>query len=893
MKSRLVKHLCSGALAATVLFQIMGRTGFTTYAEMGENQQVADEQSIDENGEVDTDSDISGFDDTSNDEQSNDSTGDDNNEKDNNEENNNAGDGLDGDDATDSDVPGEGSTATIDEDLDNAEDAITDDNVTDPSENVADGAESRTITVYYQAGEGGTLENLAEGETAFTDVVVLPAAEATADDTVADETSTDGAEAGEAVADEAQPEDANTEDANTEDTTSEESFEIVGATAVALEDHEFVNWTLELDDSIVSSSETLKPSIEDLKALPEGTTEITYIANFEEAKSEYKAAEFTPVVHMSLTGRALVSGEFEFLMVETDVDGNVIAGGYSERARNDASGNVEFKTITYDTKGERYYRITQINDGKAGVTYDSTYYSLRVYVGQDQNDETALKANSAYFKNTNAVPISVRMYDYDEAPINEGHDLKFSDGSKGSYKPFNRFVGRQKGVYQGIVANTIGNDGYPYLNSGLTKSSESLAYLYNTNTNGIVASNEDAILYYADGEGTYSYSSNSFYPFGEKNYLFGVMTQTAFIVSEDGRSNGKDMTYSFSGDDDVWVYFDGKLVIDLGGIHDAYGAEVNFNTGAITYSNPKEGGEAPANTYISNLSEVFPGGWKDGKVHEIKIFYFERGKFLSNYTSEFNLDLVGIFSNIYKETPKETAPVYTTITGSKKLTGRDLAEGEFTFLLYETGSDFTASGEPIKTAVNKADGSFAFEEIEYKEAGEYFYVVKEQIPTEATVNEDGSYTYNDVTYDTNQINVKVTVTKDSDGVLSLQVATSAPVEFTNTYKTPDVPVTPPSDPPVTPQDPQTPQTPSETPSETPTQVGAPPIAITEEGEPTEEPQVLGETRLAITDDSAVLGESRNHDTGDDFDITKNVVIIIACAAVISVLLVVNKKHRAK
>jgi fibro-slime domain-containing protein/pilin isopeptide linkage protein len=882
MKSRLVKHLCSGAIAATVLFQIMGRTGITTYAEMGEDQQVA--EAIDENGENGTESDNNDDDIASNDEQGIDNLGDDNNgNEEGNDENNDTGDGgIDEGETDDADISESEDDTDVEDELD-TEETDDEENVTDPSEDDAEESEADTITIFYMAGEGGTLENLPAGETVLTEVVILPEDEELATDEQEDEESLSGDDTQE---DEVQPEESVDED-----------VDIVGATAASLEDYEFVNWTLELDDSIVSTSETLLPSIEDLKALPEGTEQVTFVANFEEAESEYKAAEFIPTVHMSLTGKELESGEFEFLMVATDIDGNEVAGGYSKKAYNDASGNVEFPVISYDEPGTYYYRITQINDGKAGVTYDSTYYSLRVYVSKDSEDETVLKANAAYFKNSNAVPISVRMYDYDETPINDGHSLKFSDGGNKKFKPFNYYVGKQKGVYQGIVATTLGEDGYPYLNSSTTSSSESLSYLFNANTNGVVSSNENAVLYHADGNGTYLYSSNSFYPFGAKDYLFGVMTQTAFTIPEDGIANGKDMTYTFSGDDDVWVYVDGKLVIDLGGIHDAYGAQVNFNTGAITYFNPQAGGAAPSNSYISNLSEVFPGGWKDGKIHEIKIFYFERGKYLSNYTSVFNFDLVAIFANTYVEAQKEIVPVKTTITGDKKLTGRDLAEGEFTFLLYETGSDFVVSDTdtPLYTAVNKADGSFAFDEIEYKEAGDHYYVVKEQIPEGAVLNEDGSYTYNDVTYDASQINVTVTVTANTDGELSLQMTTSSAVAFTNTYKTPDVPVTPPSDPPVTPEDPQTPSTPStpsETPSQTPTQVGAPPIAMTDEGTEVEEPEVLGETRLAVTDESSVLGESRNHNTGDDFNITKNIIIILAASAAISLLVFVSKKRRA-
>ena len=133
-----------------------------------------------------------------------------------------------------------------------------------------------------------------------------------------------------------------------------------------------------------------------------------------------------------------------------------------------------------------------------------------------------------------------------------------------------------------------------------------------------------------------------FYTETEKptDYHFGMQTEIEFYMTPDGTvngANGAPITFNFSGDDDVWVYIDGKLVLDIGGIHGAMRGKIDFAANlAMVQSTPDQ--------------KVFTEGGEEGilgvtrndfaaqeKAHVMKVYYLERGTNESNCQISYNM----------------------------------------------------------------------------------------------------------------------------------------------------------------------------------------------------------------------------------------------------------------
>lgn len=146
------------------------------------------------------------------------------------------------------------------------------------------------------------------------------------------------------------------------------------------------------------------------------------------------------------------------------------------------------------------------------------------------------------------------------------------------------------------------------------------------------------------------------------NYGFGTQFTIPFTVTETGKNvDGSEMEFNFTGDDDVWVYIDGALVLDMGGAHNKAEGKINFAKQEATIrtgtSNAKlgnsltVGGRTPAepngNTTVKfeNIMVKKSGSEpvtldkymkKSGTVHELKMYYMERGMWDSNMSISYS-----------------------------------------------------------------------------------------------------------------------------------------------------------------------------------------------------------------------------------------------------------------
>ena len=219
---------------------------------------------------------------------------------------------------------------------------------------------------------------------------------------------------------------------------------------------------------------------------------------------------------------------------------------------------------------------------------------------------------------------------------------------------------------------------------------------------------------------------------GENNcdYHFGMRTTIPFTMTANGRVNPNNdesapIKFSFSGDDDVWIFIDGQLVIDLGGIHNRLDATINFaeNTWSISESNTSDVAVADCNNAAIS-GTIFNVGSTTGTLnqtretfaakdsHELTIFYLERGAGSSNCKIKFNLPMKDSVSvRKVADKSKTEKGIISDLTAEEKTM---VANTDFGFTLYKDNkvvsntnySLLNANGQYVDTRSTDANGHF-------------------------------------------------------------------------------------------------------------------------------------------------------------------------------------------
>lgn len=182
------------------------------------------------------------------------------------------------------------------------------------------------------------------------------------------------------------------------------------------------------------------------------------------------------------------------------------------------------------------------------------------------------------------------------------------------------------------------------------------------------------------------------------NYYNGMELSASFVQTVSGLDAwGHDIIFEFTGDDDFWLYVDGELIIDLGGIHSALEGNVNFRTGNVYVNGTSTTlidifrnnytargmSEDEINTKLAEIFDQNSSGqyiFKDYTTHTMKIFYMERGAGASNLHMRFNLASV--------------TPGHVVI--SKSLLGDGADEIDTDFVEYPFQIYYTPEGEDGK-----------------------------------------------------------------------------------------------------------------------------------------------------------------------------------------------------
>lgn len=474
-------------------------------------------------------------------------------------------------------------------------------------------------------------------------------------------------------------------------------------------------------------------------------------------------------------------GEFTFDVYEGKMTAEQLAGAKPVRtATNGADGSVNFDAFSYAKPGTYEYTIVERKGDLAYVTYDDAVHHAVVtvvdnagtlqasvaYDGADATKPTFTNTYKAKATNSGAIALTKSVDVHDGSYQLKAGDFAFelvgSDGTvlqtqkndaKGKVY-FNELTFDHAGTFPFTVREVQPTDGAPGV-PGVTYTGKTytLTYVVKDNNDGKLVVESSTVK---PSEGTENGVTPNTMTFAN-SYQPG---QTSYQISGTKVLENADPATTRTPADGEFTF----ALIDV-----ATGQEIDRTTnvgkaftfkaisytatGSHAYQVKEVAGQDGTITYSDAVLDVTVNVTDDGSGQ------------LTATANKTAADLT--FTNTY--TPTATT---ATITGTKALTGRDLAEGEFFFDLKD------ADGNVVQTVQNGADGTFGFAPLQLDKVGTYVY----------TVSERAGATANGVTYDTTVFTATVTVTENAEThALEAQVAYSKggkaadAVAFSNSY----------------------------------------------------------------------------------------------------------------
>ena len=227
------------------------------------------------------------------------------------------------------------------------------------------------------------------------------------------------------------------------------------------------------------------------------------------------------------------------------------------------------------------------------------------------------------------------------------------------------------------------------------------------------------------------------------NMGFGTEFTIPFTLSKDGKINGQDITFNFTGDDDVWVFIDDYLVLDMGGAHRMASGTTDFAEKNVTVESAftpdksttaawKDGATRANQTSekrTKKFTQIKTEGKNtfedimadDSKVHTLKMFYMERGMFDSNMSVSFNFSPIPSGLTLSKDV--DTKPVndgLKSVVETKDNFDFTVKDNDTTRTEYTYEKDYNGTGTERNTTTDGvveglADNVYA-KNFEYTEA---------------------------------------------------------------------------------------------------------------------------------------------------------------------------------
>lgn len=227
------------------------------------------------------------------------------------------------------------------------------------------------------------------------------------------------------------------------------------------------------------------------------------------------------------------------------------------------------------------------------------------------------------------------------------------------------------------------------------------------------------------------------------NMGFGTEFTIPFTLSKDGKINGQDITFNFTGDDDVWVFIDDYLVLDMGGGHRMASGTIDFAEKNVTVESAftpdksttaawKDGATRANQTSekrTKKFTQIKTEGKNtfedimadDSKVHTLKMFYMERGMFDSNMSVSFNFSPIPSGLTLSKDV--DTKPVndgLKSVVETKDNFDFTVKDNDTTRTEYTYEKDYNGTGTERNTTTDGvveglADNVYA-KNFEYTEA---------------------------------------------------------------------------------------------------------------------------------------------------------------------------------